>query len=134
MGYMTTGFKGSSPRMGLPQHLSNYVATVTTDANGNITEIGEVRNVLGTPTTVSTNTFEYDPPRPGQRCLRRALAGTSLNYVQDFPGRAMSIGMNADAPVFISINSGISTTITHESHNCNFSSKAAVQAAQVISC
>ena len=41
-------------------NLSNYVATVSTDANGNITEIEEVRDVSGTPTTVSTNTFEYD--------------------------------------------------------------------------
>ena len=41
-------------------NLSNYTATVTTDANGNLTEIEEVRDVSGTPTTVSTNTFEYD--------------------------------------------------------------------------
>ena len=52
MGHMTTVTENVN--------LSNYVATVTTDANGNITEIEEVRDVLGTPTTVSTNTFEYD--------------------------------------------------------------------------
>ena len=52
MGHMTTVTENVN--------LSNYVATVTTDANGNITEIEEVRDVLGTPTTVSVNTFEYD--------------------------------------------------------------------------
>src|SRR3990172_2679931 len=52
MGHVTTITENTN--------LSNYTATVTTDANGNITEIEEVRDVSGTPTTVSVNTFEYD--------------------------------------------------------------------------
>ena len=52
MGHVTTITENTN--------LSNYTATVTTDANGNLTEIEEVRDVSGTPTTVSVNTFEYD--------------------------------------------------------------------------